>query len=95
MKTLKIRTQSFLSIKQFCKDVLTSEQLQISLPAQCFDPNHIPLNKLVDKLSTVLTVNQVDTVFIPVNLQVKLNHDLHLKLIHPIGLIRPHSYSIF
>ncbi|KYL32760.1 hypothetical protein A2I96_17235 [Pseudoalteromonas tetraodonis] len=65
MKTLKIRTQSFLSIKQFYKDVLTSEELKISLPAQCFDTNHIPLDKLVDKLNKVLTVNQVDTVFIP------------------------------
>ena len=65
MKTIRFRTHSFSSIKQFIKDVLTSKQLQVNLPAQCVDPDFIPFQKLVDKLNKVLTVNQVDTVTIP------------------------------
>jgi hypothetical protein len=48
MKTLKFKTQSFSSIKQFSKDVLTNKQLQVNLSAQCVDPDFLPLGKLVD-----------------------------------------------
>lgn len=77
MKTLKFKTQSFSSIKQFSKDVLTNKQLQVNLSAQCVDPDFLPLGKLVDKLSKVLTVNQVDTVIIP-------NEAISSRYIHEI-----------
>jgi len=56
---------TYKNSKQFIKDVLTSKQLKVNLPAQCVDPDFIPFQKLVDKLNKVLTVNQVDTVTIP------------------------------
>lgn len=65
MKTLKFKTQSFSSIKQFSKDLLSSKQLEVNLPVQCLDPHFIPFQKFVEKFNKVLTVNQIDTVTIP------------------------------
>lgn len=67
MKTLKLSEHSFSSLKQLCRSVITHSQLNVKMLPQCLDTDMISKDTLFDKMQSVITLNQIDSILVPYN----------------------------
>ncbi|GKW54758.1 hypothetical protein NCCP2140_38110 [Pseudoalteromonas sp. NCCP-2140] len=67
MNTLKLSEHSFSSLKQLCRSVITHSQLNVKMLPQCLDTDMISKDTLFDKMQSVITLNQIDSILVPYN----------------------------
>ncbi|GAA6206377.1 hypothetical protein [Thalassotalea sp. SU-HH00458] len=88
MKTFILNEESFNSVKQFCRSVITAPELKVRMLPQCFELEKVGMCALRHKMLTVLRVNGIECIKVPKSLLespdalriLSLLFDLNLKL---------------